>query len=684
MGVRNVEGVGPIRFPDSMSTEQVDAAVESLQRRTFEPRIREVATEIGLDPDLAIRLTRQESRFNPRAVSSAGAQGLMQLMPDTAKELGVKDPFDPEQNIRGGLTYLKRMLDEQGGDTTRALAAYNWGPGNLAKHGLENAPEETRNYIRVIGGGGVQEPSRPLAPAAGGAPHTSGPIGPASPPGSTGPAPENAPEASLSVSKALLRPSYAVARAFGLPQALHKIAPETFGKPEEIAKEYEQASPGVAGTALNIVGAVPSAVSATRMAGAVLPRAFTAAANPYTHAAATTALGTAATTPGSVGERAMAGGINAAIGAPLQLGGRLLAEPIKKGLSALKFEKATGEVANPLGGGEGVLSRTLGKVVRMLPGMARAGDDRATDAAVTEVWRRATPPGSHNLYAANPTKQVRGELFRELEDQFETAYSNVLTGKQMRIRPADRDAITDVINNNLSGSQAAQAHTTLGTMKDLQKGRVTGEQWKELQNRVAEQERRYLASGSAEEKGVGLAWQKIRKELNKIRDRHMSPDEVTQLTEIDNAYRHRLLLEGAAGRAGGEKGITSTHLDKVMRDMAPDDKTIAQSRGIAQDVIDPLRQTTPEIPERALSPFARHATWAMLPGAGAAIGGPLGAAAGTAGSAALYGAGGMAGTRQGSRILFGDTGPQQKLAEFLKFAPGAGTMSGMSPLYMGE
>jgi soluble lytic murein transglycosylase-like protein len=75
----------------------------------------------------------------------------MQLMPRTAKELGVEDPFDPLQNIWGGAKYLKRMLERHGGNLNKALAAYNWGPGNLDKHGYgNNMPRETRRYIEVV------------------------------------------------------------------------------------------------------------------------------------------------------------------------------------------------------------------------------------------------------------------------------------------------------------------------------------------------------------------------------------------------------------------------------------------------------------------------------------------------------------------------------------------------------
>src|ERR1051325_5180359 len=123
----------------------------------------QAAARHGLDPRLVDAVSQQESGYNPSARSSAGATGLMQLMPDTAKQLGV-DPTDPAQNIEGGTRYLKQLHDQFGGDTDLALAAYNAGPGNVQKAGnkIPNIPE-TQNYVQSIkakmGGGADNAPS---------------------------------------------------------------------------------------------------------------------------------------------------------------------------------------------------------------------------------------------------------------------------------------------------------------------------------------------------------------------------------------------------------------------------------------------------------------------------------------------------------------------------------------------
>jgi len=113
--------------------------------------IASAAAANGLDPKLIESVIRTESDFNAEAQSPVGAQGLMQLMPETAAELGVADPFDPAENIQAGSRYLKRLMNRYHGDTKLALAAYNWGMGNLERH-PERMPQETVHYVAKITG----------------------------------------------------------------------------------------------------------------------------------------------------------------------------------------------------------------------------------------------------------------------------------------------------------------------------------------------------------------------------------------------------------------------------------------------------------------------------------------------------------------------------------------------------
>jgi hypothetical protein len=120
------------------------------EKETIEKCIQEAAQKYGLAPQLIEAVIKAESGFRVNAVSVAGAQGLMQLMPATAKGLGVTDSFDIRQNIDGGTRYLRQMFDLFGGDIRLALSAYNAGPGNVQKYGGEVPFSETRRYVARV------------------------------------------------------------------------------------------------------------------------------------------------------------------------------------------------------------------------------------------------------------------------------------------------------------------------------------------------------------------------------------------------------------------------------------------------------------------------------------------------------------------------------------------------------
>ena len=146
--------IQPRPLPESLQTEPEAQAApvrqEGAAKQPFEHIIHKAASTHKVDPALIKAIIMAESRYNPRAVSKRGAKGLMQLMPITAKSLGVEDSFDPEENINGGVMYFRRLLDRFDGDVELALAAYNAGSRYVRKYGGVPPFRQTRTYIHKV------------------------------------------------------------------------------------------------------------------------------------------------------------------------------------------------------------------------------------------------------------------------------------------------------------------------------------------------------------------------------------------------------------------------------------------------------------------------------------------------------------------------------------------------------
>jgi len=140
----------PALVPSANSESESPFPCDALTSETVTPLIEDAAKAQTIDSKLVRAVIQQESGFHPCAVSPKGAKGLMQLMPDTAQQFNVKDPFDPKENIDAGTRFLKQLLDRYKGDLPQVLGAYNAGPATVDQSGGVPNIKETRDYVNSI------------------------------------------------------------------------------------------------------------------------------------------------------------------------------------------------------------------------------------------------------------------------------------------------------------------------------------------------------------------------------------------------------------------------------------------------------------------------------------------------------------------------------------------------------
>lgn len=150
LAMANPGRAGGFDAPDQTESRYAAWLSENEAEARYMDIIIDAADQYGVDPALITAIIKAESQFNPRAVSHRGARGLMQLMPGTARAMGVKNSFDPEHNIQGGTKYMKQLLNEFDGKIKLALAAYNAGSRNVRKYQGVPPYKVTRNYIRKV------------------------------------------------------------------------------------------------------------------------------------------------------------------------------------------------------------------------------------------------------------------------------------------------------------------------------------------------------------------------------------------------------------------------------------------------------------------------------------------------------------------------------------------------------
>lgn len=163
--ITNTPSRGDVRRIRALEPPSTLPSPSTLPATPYDAFIERLAVETGLSPGLIKAVAAVESGFDPGARSPKGAQGLMQLMPATAARYGVRDAFDPLENLRAGATHLRDLLDQFGGDLTLALAAYNAGAGAVRNHGGVPAYPETQAYVRKVQASMGRHPRRDAEPA---------------------------------------------------------------------------------------------------------------------------------------------------------------------------------------------------------------------------------------------------------------------------------------------------------------------------------------------------------------------------------------------------------------------------------------------------------------------------------------------------------------------------------------
>lgn len=148
---RHVDAEGNVHFTNTPTSSHFSFYMkEGPDTRPLKDVIKHYADLYHLEAALVQAVIKAESNFNSKAISTKGALGMMQLLPETARDMGVRNPFDIEDNIRGGSRYLRLMLDQFNNKLDLALAAYNAGPGAVRRHGGIPPYEETRNYVERV------------------------------------------------------------------------------------------------------------------------------------------------------------------------------------------------------------------------------------------------------------------------------------------------------------------------------------------------------------------------------------------------------------------------------------------------------------------------------------------------------------------------------------------------------
>lgn len=521
----------------------------------------------GVDPELVLGVLNTESNGNVRAVSPKGARGPMQLMAGTARDLGV-NPDDPEDNVRGGVRYLKQQLDTFGGDRRLALAAYNAGPGAVKKHGGVPPYEETQNYVDKIDGGfdgatifGMSEPAAPSGSGGGdfdGAeifaePEVTGEARTIPSPSGSGTALEITPTAvkkdqGLGVLTGLMRPLDNAAMALENMAGRVGIDTASLNKSLGMPSAVEAADQHKAFVDQQAAeGRVPGGVG--EFAGNVIGTLPVMGLGPIAGGAAAGALLTDKRDLQGIGLDAVIGGAAGKAGDVALKAARSVVAP--------QFQKAASALTK-----RGV-SLTPGDI---LGGAARKVEDRLTSVPFIGDAISAARSNSVGEFNRAAIGDVLAPLGEKLPAKIDTGHEAVeyagklLSDRYGKLLPtlkvqADQPfainlqslkGLAQNLEPNQKGLFNEWSKKVVGKFSGI--GRMSGDTFKELDSELGAEFRLYRSSGSPGDRKYADAVRQLQAELRGMVKRG-NPDKAAELNAIDKGYANLLRVESAAGKA---------------------------------------------------------------------------------------------------------------------------------------
>lgn len=594
----------------------------------YDDIINAAGKQYGLDPDLLRAQMMQESRGNPNAVSPKGAFGLMQLMPATAKELGVTDIADPQQNIMGGAKYMRQLVDKYG-DIDSAVQAYNMGPGAFDKYkaGERGLPKETAGYLDKVssnfanlkkgimpaaqdnasvdawlgqapqpqggvsnvdawlGGGGAQVQAQPVAAQA--APQQASQSIPSFITDASGaqipnPALPRKQPGSFTMGVGDTVRGAVQGLAHGIGYVAEKIAPNS-----QIARDFATGVPQIdrqirqqeqdlqaRRAASGDTGFDWARLGGSTLGAALIPNPIVAAlAQPVTEGE-------------NFGkEKAIQGAIGAALQGATKAASRVVSPKSKPDVELLMREGVTPTPGQIMGGG---LARTEEKA-RSIPALGdviTSGQRRAVEEFNQAAYARALNPIGEKV-----TAPVGREAVEQVADKLGAAYNKVLPTLQFK---ADQQFSAELGNiqqmaTGLAEPQIRQFDNII--RNDLVRhmtpqGNMSGESLKKVETALTQKAKNYLGSSVASERELGAALQAT---LDIVRDTlvRSNPAKAEQLSKINEGWANYARIRQASSMVGAENGIfTPNQLQSTVRAL---DKSVgkgdfAKGKALMQDL----------------------------------------------------------------------------------------------------